>query len=165
MQEKLIPKDVADWISEQAKASAAFQVSCADALERQGSALLNLLLAGGAGALAYAVNLAEKGAALWQQGGMAGTALWLFALAGVLLMRGLWSREIYGPANDPANLVKAYDMPLAEAIKHELGNRQFCIEHNRSRNNAVGYWLNLCRGGAAMTPLVFAFSAWAVAAY
>ena len=42
-------QDTSMWINEQAKAGAAFQIACADALERQGSALLTLLLAGGAG--------------------------------------------------------------------------------------------------------------------
>lgn len=158
-------QDTSMWINEQAKAGAAFQIACADALERQGSALLTLLLAGGGGALAYAVNLSEKKAALWQQVGMTGAALWLFALAAVLLIRGLWSRELYGPANDPANLMSAYDMALAEAVKYELENRQTCIERNRRRNDAVGFWLNICRCGAALTPLVFALSAWVAAVY
>ncbi len=32
-----------NWIEEHAKANAAFQIACADAMERQASALLNLL--------------------------------------------------------------------------------------------------------------------------
>lgn len=81
-----------DFFEEHARANAAFQIGCADAMERQASALLNILLAGAGGALAYAVNLAEKNAALWQQSGMASTAIWLFAVAGALLLGGLWAR-------------------------------------------------------------------------
>ena len=147
------------WIEGEARNNAEFQVSCADALERQASALLNLLLTGAGGALAYAVNLAEKHAAVWQQAGMASTAIWLFVVATILLGRALWSRSAYGPANDPGNLKTAHEMELADALEHELENRQFCITSNRARNDTVGRWLNICRCLAAATPIVFLVAA------
>lgn len=145
------------WIEGAARSNAEFQVSCADSLERQGSALLNLLLTGAGGALAYTVNLAEKHGAAWQQAGMAAVSVWLFAVAALLLVRVLWSRPIYGPANDPGNLQAAYEMDLASALEYEMQNRQFCIAQNRERNDSVGRWLNICRSLAAATPLVFTF--------
>lgn len=152
------------WVAEAARAVAAFQVQCADAMERQGATFLNLLLAGAGGALAYAVNLGEKGAALWQQWGMWGAAAWLFAVAGVLLSRVLWTRPIYGPANDPNNLVRAYHMEMTAVLVVDLRQRQKAIEANRARNEAVGRWLNICQALAAATPLVFGVTA-ALAAY
>jgi hypothetical protein len=149
------------WIEGEAKANAAFQLNCADALERQAGMLLNLLLAGAGGALAYAVNLAEKHAAPWLQAGMAAMSVWLFVVAALLLIRVLWSREIYGPANDPENLKAAHEMELIEALAYELENRQFCISKNRNRNDAVGRWLNICRWLATATPAIFA-AAWVV---
>lgn len=143
------------WVEGEARANSAFQVSCADALERQASALMNLLLAGAGAGLAYAVNLAEMKAAIWQQAGMTAAAFWLFGVAALLLVRVLWSRPIYGPANDPVNLKSAHEMELAEALEHELENRQFCITYNRARNDSVGRWLNICRWLATSTPLVF----------
>lgn len=147
------------WVEGEARVNATFQVGCSDALERQAGALLNLLLAGAGGALAYAVNLAEKNAAVWQQSGMAAISAWLFFVAALLLLRALWSRPIYGPANDPKNLKAAHEMSLEDALGHELENRQFCITSNRSRNDAVGRWLNICRGLASATPLVFLVAA------
>lgn len=143
------------WVEDAAKANSTFQIGCADVLDRQASVLLNLLLAGAGGALAYAVNLAEKQAAAWQQVGMAGTAIWLFLVAGLLLVQALWNRPTYGPANDPENLQQAHDMALVAAIAYELENRQFCITANRTRNNTIGRWLNICRCLAAATPLIF----------
>jgi len=150
------------WVESEVKANASFQVDCADALERQASTLLNLLLAGAGGALAYTVSLAEKHAVIWQQMGMAGTSAWLFFVAAMLLMRVLWSRPIYGPANDPENLKAAHEMELADALGYELENRQFCIAYNRSRNDTVGRWLNICRWLATATPLAFLVVAWVV---
>jgi hypothetical protein len=143
------------WIEGEARNNAEFQINCADALEKQASALLHLLLAGAGGALAYAVSLSEKHAASWQQAGMACTAIWLFIVAAILLVMALWSRPTYGPANDPENLHKAYEMELGVALKFELQNRQFCITKNRDRNDSVGRWLNICRALAAATPMVF----------
>lgn len=143
------------WIEGEARSNAEFQVSCADSLERQGGALLNLLLTGAGGALAYTVNLAEKHGATWQQAGMAAVSVWLFAVAALLLVRVLWSRPIYGPANDPGNLQAAYEMDLASALEYELKNRQLCITSNRARNEMVGRRLNVCRLLAVATPLVF----------
>ena len=156
------PGEIEKWIEAAAAANSAFQIACSDAMERQGSALLTLLLGGAGGALAFAVNLAEKKAAIWQQAGTAGVALWLFAIAALLLIKVLWARPIYGPANDPANLEAAYTMPIEDARKFELQNRQFCITENRKRNEAVGFWLNACRMAAALSPIVFALSVWVV---
>lgn len=148
-----------DWIEDHAKANAAFQIGCAGAMERQASALLNLLLAGAGGALAYAVNLVEKGAPPWLQAGMTATALWLFAVAGAVLLGVLWSRPIYGPGNDPRNLLLAKEIDTGEARYFELENRQTCIDANRARNDSVGRQLNRCRAAAAVTPLAFAIGA------
>lgn len=147
------------WVAEAARAVAAFQGQCAEAMERQAAAFLNLLLAGAGGALAYAVNLVDKGAALWQQWGMWAAALWLFAVAGVLLWRVLWTGPIYGPANDPQNLVRAYRMETVDAIVLDLKGRQQAIAANRRRNDVVGRWLNVCLALATATPLVFAAAA------
>ena len=149
------------WVESEAKANASFQVECSDALERQASTLLNLLLAGAGGALAYAVSLAEKHAVIWQQVGMAGVSVWLFLVASLLLVKALWSRPIYGPANDPENLKAAHEMELTDALCYELENRQFCITNNRARNDAVGRWLNICRWLSAATPFIFLVVAWA----
>lgn len=156
--------EVEKWVEDAAKANAGFQISCADALERQGSAFLNLALAGAGGSLAYAVNLFEKQTPLWQSIGMAAASAWLFIVAALVIFNVLWTRPIYGPANDPGNLKAAYGMALCEAQRFELQNRQFCIDANRARNDVVGRWLNICRGLAATTPLAFILAAF-LAAY
>lgn len=156
--------EVEKWIEDAAKSSASFQIACADALERQGSAFLNLVLVGAGGALAYAVGLADKQAPFWQSTGMATASAWLFIVAGLVLYKVLWSRPIYGPGNDPDNLESAYIMPLAEVRRFELKNRQFCLDSNRARNDEVGRWLNICRALAALTPLAFIVAA-CLAAY
>lgn len=147
------------WVEESARLVSAFQERVIDALERQASAFLNLLLAGAGGSLAYAVNLAEKQAAVWQQAGMAAVSLWLFLIAGLVLWRAMWARPVWPPANDPGNLVAAYEMDLTKARVLQLKNQQVAINANRERNYEVSRWLNVCRLLAAATPVVFAVTA------
>lgn len=153
--------DAVKWVEEAARATADFQLRCADAMEGQATTLLNLLLAGAGGALAMAVSLGEKTAPLWQVGGMWAASGWLFAVAALLVWRVLWVRQIFGPANDPKNLEPAYRMALVDVIRFDLEHRQICIEANRERNATVGRWLNICRGLATATPVVFALAAMA----
>lgn len=149
------------WVEENGRLVSAFQERVVDALERQAAAFLNLLLAGAGGSLAYAVNLAEKQAAPWQQWGMAAVAIWLFAVAAVVLWRAMWSREIYGPGNDPDNLRAAYELDEIQARVWALEHHQVGISANRARNDAVGRALNQCRFLAALTPVIFGMAAWA----
>ncbi len=141
------------WVWDQAGITADFQMQCADAMERQAVSLLNLLFVGAGGSLAYSVNLFEKNTDHWLNYAMAATSVWLFFVAAILVRQVMWSKEIMGPANDPANLIKAFDMDLSETLKAELVNSQICIEFNRSRNDSVGYWLNICRALTIITPM------------
>lgn len=153
------------WVEDQALLVSAFQERVIDALEKQAASLLNLLLAGAGGALAYAVNLAEKHAAAWQSVGVAAVSVWLFFVAALVLWRAMWSREIYPPANDPGNLVLVSEMDLTKVRVLDLKNHQAGIAANRVRNDVVGRWLNTCRLLAAGTPIVFVMSALVAWAY
>lgn len=149
---------VIEWVESQAAAALQFSVSCADALERQAVGLLGIVLVGAGGALGYAVNLAEKGAPAWVLVGTTMSAVWLFAMAGVLTWRCLWAQEIWGPANDPAHLLQP-GFELAAIRRVDLRNKQLALEGNRRRNDRVGLWLNRVRVASACTPLVFAVAA------
>lgn len=144
------------WVEDQARLVCAFQERVIDALEKQAAALLNLLLAGAGGSLAYAVNLVEKHSQAWQSAGMAAVAVWLFTVAALVLWRAMWSRAVFGPANDPAHLRAAYELDVTQARIYSLEHLQAGITANRARNDAVGRALNQCRLLAAATPIVFA---------
>jgi len=150
------------WVEENGRLVSAFQERCTDALERQAAALLNLLLAGAGGALAYAVSLMEQQAPAWMPAGMASASAWLFMVSALLVYRVLWSRPVVGPGNDPANLEAALTMATDQARVYHLQNHQRAIVADRARNDSVGRWLNICRAMAAVgTPIWFAVAAWA----
>lgn len=151
------------WVEENGRLVSMFQERCTDALERQAATLLNLLLAGAGGALAYTVSLMEKQAPAWIQAGMGVASAWLFIASAFVVFRVLWSRPVVGPGNDPGNLEAALTMESDQARVYHLQNHQRAIEADRARNDSVGRWLNICRAMAAATPLWFLATAWAVA--
>jgi hypothetical protein len=155
--------DELDFFEAEAKENAAFHIACAETLMREANTFLNLLLAGAGGALALMVTLAEKLAPTWQIFGTAATSAYLFLLAGLLLLKCLRVRPIYPPANEPKNLMQD-GFSLEQIRRAEMKARQTCIDINRIRNDAVGLWLNRCRGMTAATPLIFLAVAAAVAA-
>lgn len=150
-----------DYVEAAAKENAAFHISNADALARESNMLLNILLGGAAGSLAYVVTLAEKGAALWLKAGVAAISAYLFIVAGILLLKCLRVRPIFPATNEPKNLLpEGFD--LDSVRRAELKNRQACIDANRDRNDSVGMWINRCRALATATPIIFTVAALAV---
>ena len=151
--------EIIDFAESEAKANAAFHIANSDALAREGNTLLNLLLAGAGGSVAYLVNLAGKSSLFWQQTGIGAAAVYLFIVAALLLWKCLWVRPIWPPSNEPGNFpLDGYDLDAIRRV--EMRNRQTCITANVGRNDAVGMWLNRCRALAAATPIVFAVAAW-----
>ena len=82
-----------DFFEASAKANAAFQIASAEYLTKEANATLLLLLSGGAGSLAYAISLFDKGV-LWAAAGMAACCLYLFLLAAVLVFGCLLLRDL-----------------------------------------------------------------------
>lgn len=154
--------EILDYAEASAKENAAFHIANADALARESNTLLNMLLAGAAGALAYIVTLTDKGAAIWLIAGMGATAAYLFIVAATVLYKCWRIRPIWPPANEPKHLsLETLDGFDAVSIRRaELKNQQACIDANRDRNDSVGMWLNRCRAMATATPIVFVVAAW-----
>ena len=142
-----------DFFEASAKANAAFQIASAEYLTKEANATLLLLLSGGAGSLAYAVSLFDKGV-LWAAAGMAACCLYLFVLAAVLVFGCLLLRDLYPPANEPGILM-AVDWTLDEMRRAELESQQRCIEKNRQRNTLIATWLQRVRVAIPLVVLVF----------
>lgn len=155
-----INKELVEYAEQEAKILAAFQIDCADALERSGTTLLNILLGGAGGGLALAVSLNDKDVAGWLVIGIFIISVYLFFLCGLLIWGCLWSRYIYPPANEPKNIFNdnTDQLCVANVKMHNLKSRQFCIKQNRDRNNLVGMWLNRVRIMAAGTPFLLLIS-------
>lgn len=153
-------KELIEYAEQEAKMLAAFQIECAEALERSATTLLNILLGGAGGGLALAISLYGKGGLEWLVAGTFLTSFYLFCLCALLTFRCLWSRDIRPLGNQPGNIYndhyKGIDITLFKSIN--LGTRQDCIDENRLRNNDTGLWLNRVRIMASITPLFIIIS-------
>lgn len=154
-------KELLDFIEAEARANAAFHITNADNLTKESNSLLNLLLAGAGGALAFVAALVQKTVPVpgWQIWAVGAGAVYLFCIAGLVVWRCLWVQDIWPPANEPKNFpLSGYT--VEQIRQFDLENKQRCCDNNRLRNEAVGAWLNRCRALSAATPLVTALAAW-----
>lgn len=150
-----------NYVESESRLNMAFHIANADALSKESNTFLNLLLGASGGLLAFLVSLAGKvpNAPEWQLAGVSVATVYLFHIAGLLLWKCLWVRDIWPPANEPRNY-PLHGFGLDEIRIAELVNRQACIAYNVERNESVGKWLNRCRGLAAAVPIVTVLSAW-----
>lgn len=99
-----------------------FHIANGDAINKESNTLLNLVVAGAGGLLAFVVGLIEKGADTWQSGGVAASSVFLFLgwLTGAILPLGAPDMP---PANEPKNFpLEGYDLTSIRVA--ELNNRR-----------------------------------------
>jgi hypothetical protein len=150
-------KELIDYVEREAKIAERFAIDNIDELSKQGSSFLTLLLSGAGGALALAISLRNNGAENWLFSGTLAVSCYLFLMSAIVVIRCLWSREIYPPANDPKNLYQA--LYSAEDIRRvELKNKQIYIDANTRRGMNMAVWLNRARLGSVLTPIIFAIT-------
>jgi len=155
-----INKELIEYAEQEAKILAAFQIECADALERAGTTLLNILLSGAGGGLALAISLYGKNEAQWLIVGTFSTSFYLFCLCAFLTYKCLWSRGIRPLGNQPNNIYNDYykNIDITKFKSLNLSTRQLTIEENRERNDQMGFWLNSVRVMASITPMIMIIS-------
>lgn len=148
------------WAEESATKLLLHRLGTGDVLLAQSNQLLNILLVGMAGALAWGVKIFAAGAGPVEWGAAA-VALWLAAVAVALTRLCIATRETQVPYNIPDHTYR----PTASEEDVRWGEMlgvQARIEATVKRNAAVAYWLDRCRYAAAATPVVFAVAAAAV---
>lgn len=154
-------KELLDFIEGEARSNAAFHITNADNLSKESNTLLNLLLAGAGGSLAFVAALLQKATPVpsWQTWAVGAAAAYLFAISALLVWKCLWIRPIWPSANEPKNFpLSGYT--VEELRQFDLENKQQCCDNNRIRNEQVGAWLNGCRALAASTPIVTVLVGW-----
>lgn len=154
--------DLLDYVEAEAKVSAEFQIACRDAVLKEVNTTVAGLFGGGVGAMAYAVALSEKPAMVWAAWGMAGSGVYLLAIALGVVVLCLRTQAVWPPANDPGLLLDADELRgVGDAVGLEalrranLFSKQRSIERNRAANARVALSLDRLRLAALAVPLVF----------
>jgi hypothetical protein len=153
-----IKTDLLDWVEKQAQENLHFRVQDTEALKKDSTTTLNILLAGMAGAFAYGMRLYPKSEG-WEIAAVFVFATYLLALCAVLIFKCLKICAIPAPTNEPRNLYQE-TFTLEQLRKVELENVQSRIDEVVKRNNSVALWLNRVRLLAVCSPIVAAIVAW-----
>ncbi len=106
-----------DWLEREAERLAAFTFETHELLTKRAHALLTLLLAGAGAAGGAALSAAgqpERAAVLV---GLGAVSVWWFALAAVLALRTLRTREVRAPAAMPATWLNLLKTDVARYVR------------------------------------------------
>jgi len=148
-----------DWIEKAATENLRAHLATSELLLNQANQLLNILLAGMAGAMAYGVKIFESDATPLAYG-VATLAAWLAVGSVVVVAKCITTRETQMLFNEPQNLLLGASVRISELKRLELLNMQTRIDHTKIRNRLVAKWLDRCRYSAALSPLAFSAGAW-----
>jgi len=148
--------DRLDYIESEARANAAFHIAGAEVLQKESNTLLNVLLAAQGGGIGLLAALLQRETLLvWQMGALLAGVAYLFVVSLVVVMRCLWARDLYPPANEPGNMQVDGVGLLDDLRRAQLKTAQDMIDLNRRRNESVAWWLNRSRlAAAAVVPVV-----------
>ncbi|WP_315136761.1 hypothetical protein [Achromobacter marplatensis] len=156
--------ELLDWVEKAAVENLRQHHQAADVLAKESATTLTVLLAGMAGALAYAAKAVEADAWGWLPVSSAVFSAYLLLLCLRLVLKCLKIEDIPSVYNEPLNLLQP-DLSLEQIRRYELENAQQRINDAVARNNRVASALNRIRVAAILSPLVFLVSglvsAWA----
>jgi|PersoiStandDraft_1058852.scaffolds.fasta_scaffold44556_2 hypothetical protein len=143
-----------DWAENIAVEHLKGRLATADVLLAQSNQLLNLVLTGMAGAIAFGVKVFSAGnsAVDW---GCAALSVWLALTAVMLITCCIRTRSTPCLYNEPKHVYPLTDLPLDQIRAYELENMQARIDQAKDRNRRVACWLDRCRYMASATPICF----------
>ncbi|MFY1957096.1 hypothetical protein ACOTCL_29065 [Achromobacter xylosoxidans] len=146
--------ELLDWVEKAAVENLKQHHQAADMIAKEATTTLTVLLAGMAGALAYAAKAVDTGAWGWLPVGAAAFSAYLLVLGLCLVLGCLRIGDIPAIYNEPKNLLHP-DLSLDQVRRYELENAQARINDAAARNHRVATTLNRVRLAAILSPLVF----------
>lgn len=150
-----------DWAENAALENLKARLAAIDHLSAQANSLLQLLLVGMGGSLAYGVKVFEPATVSPLVAGSFAVSLWLAWVGAVLIVKCIMTQEQPVAHNSPKNLYQPEMLTQyspEEWRKFELDNQQGRIDAVKRLNWSMAWWLDRCRLAAIATPLVFCAS-------
>lgn len=151
-----------DWAENAALENLKARLAAIDHLSAQANSLLQLLVVGMGGALAFGVRVFDGGTVTPLVAGSFAVSLWLAWVGAILIVKCLMTQEQPVAHNSPKNLyqpemLKRYSSE--EWRKFELDNQQKRIDTVKKLNTSMAWWMDRCRLALIATPVVFSASA------
>ncbi|AZY48844.1 hypothetical protein ACLQ9F_11995 [Bordetella avium] len=145
--------DLLDWVEKAALENLRAHHQAADVIAKEATTTLTVLLAGMAGALAYAAKGVDAAAWTWLSVGAAAFSAYLLLLGLWLVLGCMKIGDLPAIHNEPGNLFQP-GIPLEDLRKYELENMQLRINDAAARNSRVARALNNIRLAAILSPVV-----------
>lgn len=136
--------EVLEWAEKAAIENLKFHGQCADALAREASTTLAVLLAGMGAALAHVIQALDRGSAGPLVGVSAALGLGLAVLGLLVVTRCMRIEALAAPTNEPGHLALP-GFSVAQLRRAELCNMQARILQAVARNERTTGWLNRAR--------------------
>ncbi|MDP1586609.1 MAG: hypothetical protein Q8M07_02600 [Prosthecobacter sp.] len=156
--------ELIDWAERAGLENLKFRLQNSEALAKEASSTLTVLLAGVGGSLAYAVKGFERDVVSPLVVGAAAMSGWLMLAGCLLIVFCMLTTSLPAPTNEPKNLYqKTFAIELLREV--ELENIQERIEQTAARNHRVAAWLDRCRLLVITSPLIFVVAAFFAAAH
>lgn len=157
----MTPPTLLDWAEKAAVENLKERLANLDQLRAHANNLLQLILVGIGGALAYAVKVFDPGPVGPLVAGALATVLWLCWVAALLVAKCLSTRRVPVVFNHPKNLYNdiAKQDGLDKWRERELETLGQRIDGVKPIVESVGTWLDRCRYAAIATPVVFSLGA------
>lgn len=156
--------DTLDFVEKQADRLASFRLETMELLNKRAHTLATVLLGGaGAAAVYYLKTIGEGAASLVMARHLLSAAVWLFAVAAVVVWKCLRTGLSYPPGEEPAALLD-YTGDLSSLRQGCLRTLDLRTRQWADRNTTCGVWLNHCYLAAILTPIVAMMGAAGLAA-
>mgnify|MGYP001599681261 CR=1 FL=1 len=149
-------REVLDYAEKAGTENLKFRLQNAETLAKEANSILTILLAGIGGAMALAAKGFEQATPLPSAITIAaaGLAVWLMAVAAILVVFCMLSMDLPAPTNEPLNLFQP-DFEIDKIRIVELRNLDQRIKQATARNHRVAAWLDRVRLLAISSPAVF----------
>lgn len=149
--------ELVDWVELNANEALKFSLSVTESLLKDAGSLLNILIAGVGGSLAFLVPQLQSGSIGWLAIAISASGVYLSIVGALLLHKVIRTADLQTPGNLPSSLFQPKfsltDLKIAE-------NKNIEIKRGRAlnRNIQMALWMDKCRYLTLATPVVFILS-------
>lgn len=146
--------ELVNWVESNANEALKFSLGVTESLLKDAGSLLNILIAGVGGALAFLIPQLQGGSIGWLAVAIGSSGIYLAITGAVLLHKVIRTTDLQSVGNLPSALYQPkyslIDLKVAE-------NENIEIKRGRAlnRNILMAKWLDSCRYLTLATPIVF----------
>lgn len=151
-------QELVDWVESNANESLKFSLGVTESLLKDATLLLNILLAGVGGSLAFLIPQLQAEKIQWLAYAIGASGIYLALVGALLLHKVIRTADLQTPGSLPSSLYQP-EFSLVEMKIAENENIEIKRGRALKRNTHMARWLDRCRYLTLATPVVFILTA------